>query len=98
MTVLAVLGFEDQVNKSLEASGEVLSDAAVALKEQILGRVAAMDEAEKAEFNAALAESFPTETLVVDGVEYTWFVLEIEIRTGNAIHYERYGFRLEGDE
>jgi len=98
LTVLSIMGFDAQVNESLTNSGEELSEQAKALKEQVLNRVAAMNEAEKAEFNAALAESFPTETLVVDGVEYTWFVLEIEIRTGDEVRYERYGFRLEGEE
>ena len=35
---------------------------------------------------------------MIDGVEYNFFVLEIEVRVGDSIRYERYGFRREGDE
>ena len=33
----------------------------------------------------------------MDGVEYTVFVLELEVRVGDSVRVERYGFRLEGD-
>ena len=97
-TVLSVIGFEDVVSRTLEAEGQELSAEAQALKEEIQARVAAMTEAEYAEFEAMLLESFPQETVVIDGVEYTFFTLELEVREGDTVRYERYGFRLEGDE
>lgn len=97
-TVISVIGFEDAVSRTLEAEGQALSADAQALKEEIQARVAAMTEAEYAEFEAMLLESFPQETVVIDGVEYTFFTLELEVREGDTVRYERYGFRLEGEE
>ena len=97
-TVLSVIGFEDVVSRTLEAEGEELSAEAQALKDEIQARVAAMTEEEYAEFEAMLMESFPQETVVIDGVEYTFFTLELEVREGDTVRYERYGFRLEGEE
>ncbi len=97
-TVLSVIGFEDVVSRTLEAEGEELSAEAQTLKEEIQARVAAMTEEEYAEFEAMLMESFPQETVVIDGVEYTFFTLELEVREGDVVRYERYGFRLEGEE
>ena len=57
-----------------------------------------MDEAAYAEFEATLLESFPQEMIEIDGVEYSFFVLELEVRTGDGVRYERYGFRREGEE
>ena len=97
-TFLSVIGFEEQVDEALSTGGETLSEPAQALKEQIQGRVAAMTEEERAAFEEALLTSFPQETIELDGVEYTFFVLELEVRVGDTVRVERYGFRLEGDE
>ena len=96
LTFLSVIGFEEQVNRTLEAAQEELSTNAIALKEQIQARIAAMDAEAYAAFEAALLESFPQEVIEIDGVEYTFFVLELEVRTGDTVRYERYGFRREG--
>ncbi|WP_417018984.1 hypothetical protein, partial [Anaerotruncus massiliensis (ex Liu et al. 2021)] len=74
------------------------SESAQALKAQIQERIAAMSEEEYAAFEQALLTSFPQQTVEVDGVEYTFFVLELEVRVGDAVRIERYGFRLEGGE
>lgn len=97
-TMLSVIGFEDVVSRTLEAEGEELSVEAQALKGEIQARVAAMTQEEYAAFEAMLLENFPQETVVIDGVEYTFFTLELEVREGDTVRYERYGFRLEGDE
>lgn len=96
LTFLSVIGFEEQVNRTLEAAQEELSTNAIALKEQIQARIAAMDAEAYAAFEAALLENFPQEVIEIDGVEYTFFVLELEVRTGDTVRYERYGFRREG--
>ena len=98
LTFLSVIGFEAQVNQAMEASESSFSLEAEALKAQIQTRIESMDEAARAEFETALLESFPQEVVVIDGVEYNFFVLEIEVRVGDSIRYERYGFRREGDE
>ena len=98
LTFLSVIGFEAQVNAAMEASESNFSPEAEALKTQIQTRIEAMDEAAREEFEAALMESFPQEVVVIDGVEYNFFVLEIEVRVGDSVRYERYGFRREGDE
>jgi len=98
LTFLAVIGFEEQVNESLEAQQTEMSAEAVALKEQIKQRIDAMTEEEKAAFETTLMESFPSQQVLIDGVEYTFFVIEIEVRRGDEVRIERYGFRHEGEE
>ena len=96
-TFLSVIGFEAQVDETLAGAGAALSEPAQALKAQIQERVAAMTEEDRAAFEEALLTSFPQETIELDGVEYTFFVLELEVRVGDSVRVERYGFRLEGD-
>ena len=95
MTVLCAIGFESQVQEALAAEGTSLSAEAETLKEQILTRISAMDEEETAAFAQILEENFPVETVEVDGVEYRFFVLEVEIETEEGAQSERYGFREE---
>ncbi len=97
-TFLSVIGFEAQVDEALSSGGETLSEPALALKAQIQERVAAMTEQERVAFEETLLSSFPQEVIELDGVEYTFFVLELEVRVGDAVRIERYGFRLEGGE
>ena len=98
LTFLSVIGFEKQVNATLEAAGEALSDPAQALKAQILERIAAMSEEEYAAFEETLLASFPQEIIEIDGVEYTFFIIELEVRVGSEVRIERYGFRQEGED
>ena len=93
-TFLSVIGFEAQVDETLSSGGETLSEPALALKAQIQERVAAMTEQERVAFEETLLSSFPQEVIELDGVEYTFFVLELEVRVGDAVRIERYGFRL----
>ncbi len=95
LTVLCAIGFEDQVKEALAAENVTLSPEAEALKEQILARIAAMDEEERAAFQKLLEENFPIETVEMDGVEYRFFVLEVSVETEEGTHSERYGFREE---
>ena len=98
LTFLSVIGFEEQVNRTLETAGEILSEPALALKAQIQERIAAMSEQEYAAFEAVLLESFPQEAIEIDGEEYIFFIIELEVRVGDSVRIERYGFRREGDE
>ena len=74
-----------------------MSAAAAAVQEQIKQRIDAMDEADRAAFEETLAAYFPTETVEVDGVEYVWFTIELEVRDGDTVRVERYGFRQDED-
>ena len=98
LTVLSVIGFEEQVENTLQTAGETLSEPAQALKSQIQERIAAMSAEEYAAFEETLLASFPQETIEIDGEEYTFFVIELEVRVGDAVRVERYGFRQEGEE
>ncbi len=98
LTFLSVIGFEAQVNQTLQASEESLSEAAIALKERIQARIAEMDEESYAAFETLLLESFPQETIEIDGVEYNFFIIEMVVRTGDEVRIERYGFRKEGED
>ena len=97
LTFLSVVGFEQQVEQALTTTGEALSEPAQALKAQIQERIVSMSEEEYAAFEEALLANFPQQTVEVDGVEYTFFVIELEVRVGDAVRIERYGFRLEGE-
>ena len=66
-----------------------------AAPEQMLARIAAMDEEETAAFQQMLEENFPVETAEMDGVEYRFFVLEVAIETEEGTRSERCGFREE---
>lgn len=98
LTFLSVMGFEEQVNRALAAAEEELSAEAVALKERILMRIDAMGDGERSAFDELLRTCFPQETIRDGGAEYRCFVLELELRTGDALRRERYGFRQEGEE
>ena len=37
------------------------------------------------------------ETVTIDGQEYTWFTIDLEVNVDGVIRIERYGFRLEGE-
>ena len=95
LTVLCAIGFEQQVTEALAAEGVSLSEEAEALKERILARIDAMSEEEAAAFRQMLEENFPVETVEMDGVEYRFFVFEVEIETEEGLRSERYGFREE---
>lgn len=95
LTALCAIGFESQVKEALAEEGVSLSPEAKALKEQMLARIAAMDEEETAAFQQMLEENFPVETVEMDGVEYRFFVLEVAIETEEGTRSERYGFREE---
>ena len=97
LTFLSVVGFEQQVEQALTPTGAALSEPAQALKAQIQERIVSMSEEEYAAFEEALLANFPQQTVEVDGVEYTFFVIELEVRVGDAVRIERYGFRLEGE-
>lgn len=98
LTFLSVMGFEEQVNRALAAAEEELSAEAVALKERILMRIDAMGDGERSAFDELLRTCFPQETIRDGGAECRCFVLELELRTGDALRRERYGFRQEGEE
>lgn len=98
LTFLSVIGFEEQVNRTLAERNEALSDEAQALKEQMQARIAGMSAEERAAFEALLMECFPQERIAVDGEEQIFFVLEIEVRAGENVSRERYGFRAEGED
>ncbi len=96
LTFLAVIGIDTKEDGAL-AQAEI-SEEALAVQSQIKQRIDAMSEADRAAFEASLTEYFPVETIVVDGQEYTWFTIDLEIRDGDTIRIERYGFRLEDGE
>lgn len=98
LTFLTVMGIQVHESDSLAQAQAEMSDEAKAAQEQIKQRLDGMSAAERTAFEAALAEYFPMETVVVDGEEYTWFTIDLEVWEGDTVRIERYGFRLEGDE
>ena len=98
LTFLAVIGIDTKEDGALARAQTEISEEALAVQLQIKQRIDAMSEADRAAFEASLAEYFPVETIVVDGQEYSWFTIDLEIRDGDTIRIERYGFRLEDGE
>ena len=98
LTFLAVIGIDTKEDGALARAQTEISEEALAVQLQIKQRIDAMSEADRAAFEASLTEYFPVETIVVDGQEYTWFTIDLEIRDGDTIRIERYGFRLEDGE
>ncbi len=96
LSFLAAVGYEDQVEAALTASGEQLSQAAIAAEEQLAQRIAAMDEAQKSEFDAWMTASFEPATVEVGGASYGTLLLEVVRVEGDSVEVRRYGF-LNGD-
>ena len=96
LSLLAAVGYEDQVDAALTASGEQLSQAAIAAREQLAQRIAAMDEAQKSEFDAWMMASFEPATVEVAGMTYDTLLLEVVRVEGDSVEVRRYGF-LDGD-
>lgn len=97
LTFLAVVGIQPQASDALSQVQENMSDETSAIQEQIKQRIATMSEAERTAFEDALMEYFPMETVTIDGQEYTWFTIDLEVNVDGVIRIERYGFRLEGE-
>ena len=97
LTFLAVVGIQPQASDALSQVQENMSEETSAIQEQIKQRIATMSEAERTAFEDALMEYFPMETVTIDGQEYTWFTIDLEVNVDGVIRIERYGFRLEGE-
>lgn len=74
-----------------------LSEQAAQLVQSITERVSKMTAAEKKAFEDLIALTFPAETIVIDGVAYDFFVIDVEIKDGDTDKVERYGFRKDDD-
>ena len=98
LTFLTVMGIQLKESDSLAQAQAEMSAEAKAAQEQIKQRLDGMSASERTAFEAALTEYFPMETVVMDGEEYTWFTIDLEVWEGDTVRIERYGFRLEGDE
>ena len=95
MTFLTVLGITSQESKMVTQAEAEMSAEAQAVQTQIKQRLDAMDAAARTAFETSLMEYFPTETVVVDGETYTWFTVDLEVRVGDTVRVERYGFRWD---
>ena len=74
-----------------------LSEQAAQLVQSITERISKMTAAEKKAFEDLIALTFPVETIVIDGVAYDFFVIDVEIKDGDTDKVERYGFRKDDD-
>ena len=97
LTFLAVIGIQPEASDALTQAQKDMSEESIAIQEQIKQRIATMSEAERTAFEDALMEYFPMETVTIDGQEYTWFTIDLEVNVDGVIRIERYGFRLEGE-
>ena len=57
-----------------------------------------MSEEEKAALKEQMLKSFPVEKVIVGGVEYEYFAIELKVTIDGEERYERYGFREENGE
>ena len=95
LTFIAAVGFEEQVDKVLDNSGEILSEAAVSVKSQIQERISAMNETQKKDFEISLLKNFEYVTVEIGGQEYVLPVLEVEVKKDDQLIVVRYGFYVE---
>ncbi|MDO5378859.1 MAG: hypothetical protein Q4G52_11050, partial [Clostridia bacterium] len=95
LVTLASIGFEDVVEAAMKALNVTLSDGAQALVQQVSARMAAVSDEERAAIEEKLAQYFPVEEVVVDGVKTSYFVIDLRIEVDGVVRVERYGFRLD---
>ena len=95
LVLLSSIGYETEVASALSSMDMTLSEDAVALTASIQERLANASEEEKAAFEQMLTDSFPVETITIDGVEYEYFVIELIVDIDGDVHVERYGFRFD---
>lgn len=95
LVTLASIGFEDVVEAAMKALNVTLSDGAQALVGQVTERMAAVSEEERTAIEEKLAEYFPVEEVVIDGVRTSYFVIDLRIEVDGVVRVERYGFRLD---
>ena len=87
---------EDFADLLVVGSGPAGLSAAIAAREQLAQRIAAMDEAQKSEFDAWMMASFEPATVEVAGMTYDTLLLEVVRVEGDSVEVRRYGF-LDGD-
>lgn len=92
LVVLKALGFGEALG---EIAGD-MSDAAVALSDDIAARVDAMTESERNALLNRLYGEFLPRLIVIDGQEYEAVGIEVVITRGGEKTYERYTFYKDG--
>ena len=95
LVTLQSIGMGDAVEAALKAMKVELSEDAQALVGEIAERMAAMSEEEVAALQEKLAENFPVETVEENGETYEYFVIELQITSGEDVTVQRYGFRYD---
>ena len=95
LVLLSSIGYETEVSDALSSMDMALSEDAVALTATIQERLANASEEEREAFEQMLTESFPVETITIDGIDYEYFVIELIIEVEGDVHVERYGFRFD---
>ena len=96
LVTLASIGMKDVVEAAMLALNTELSDDAEALIEDVEARMAAMTAEEREALEQTLTEYFPVETVIENGVEVEYFVIELEVTTSFGMRTrQRYGFRYD---
>ncbi len=98
LVVLSAIGHADAVDAALNApeAALTLSAEAQALADAITARIAAMNEDEKAAFDALLSEAFPVEEVELeDGTKVQCFYIELTVEKMGESRAERIAFRYD---
>jgi len=92
MVLMKVLQYDGEADFAENNMDVDMSEEAKVLVEEILERFNAMEEEEKVQYLAVLAEAFPTSEIEVDGETREAVVIVLEVKVDDVVTYEQYTF------
>ena len=95
VVTLASIGLQDAIDAAVQSLGIELSEGATTLITQVTERQAALSEEEQAVVKEKLAELFPSREVVVDGVSYTCYIIDLRIVVDGVERIEQYAISLD---
>ena len=97
VVTLASIGLEDAIGAAVKSLGIELSDQATTLITKVTERQAALTGEEQAAAREKMQELFPVREVVVDGVSYTCYIIDLRIVTDGVERIEQYAVSLTED-
>lgn len=92
MVLMKVLQYDGEADYAENNLDVEMSEEAQALVETILESFNAMEEEEKVQYMAVLAEAFPTSEVEIDGEIREAVVIVLEVKVDDVVTYEQYTF------
>ena len=95
VVTLASIGLEDAIGAAVKSQGIELSDQATTLITKVTERQAALTGEEQAAAREKLQELFPVREVVVDGVSYTCYIIDLRIVVDGEERIEQYDISMD---